>query len=1842
MYLKKEEGFGLFIIIIGIVFVLVLAGSNLTFFGGRASDRKMDELSRSAARMGLSMAIEGVQNNIGSETAVDPAWAAFFQDTDINGDGIIARDGEVDSNRDGIFNLSTVEKNITFLGRNGIDDDGDGIIDDLPGVSGNPEIAPTEDDRNGNRIQDLPDGRLEDAFGIILTDASNQPIIKEDIGSDGRPDFPYNVPSGHPLFGLFEAGYDPVNNPDPAGDDYHPIFNPTGTEGNGKFDPGEIDFNSNGKLDTVESGLQKWLSYSKRIQMGTFTAVPGVKSKAFYGNINVRVLDTNSKINLNGADAVLTARLLNNLLRVSELVPKTFNMALTMIDESVPEQDNSLSSYVDERGDGKDSDGDSITDDGTFLGLNSRGIEYDCELDGTIVNNPAANQKNNVGTTTARADDADAVLVVKFRNSLPDKRFISPDQLLDVSRPGASIPSACTSPMLTRKAGRIFDRGNVNRDPAQTEDQAIFINNIDEFERLKNFITTEGWEDVTAAKADPSDTTRLAQSPVYPVGLNTSPKEVLHAVLATGIMNADISAVEPLADAITTARIQKPFRSWNEFEKFMDDTIGTDTAKMNAILLRDKARLIAQLKPDTSLQGFNPNSILVRPLDKTRVGTPTTELSLVHSGYYEIDSLGIITGVASQSIDEDLLLQLGVQGTTTVGGELGRKEVTALVKIMDLFRHTTQKEFEDVGTTSVFKSFQTKSTFRVSSYPENMKDVEITMGSSSGKSLNFDPTVIEIDEVTGNVYVGGDTDLAGNNNIGIWRYNKTDAPALSQIGTATITGLAPGTYITFLSIDPFFTSTDFGRMYAGISNSNTIKVFDITGTTTPDRVIPKQRKDVEGVLGVIPKKTALDAGHKVIAAITNTSGSAILEWRYPPADVHALPEIDNLNTPLINEAVDGLDNDSDFSPDDTGTSTRGMPETLIDGADNDADGEIDDSVRPKPTQPKRPDSLLKTPFVVSAGFSDPAADIVLDDNLEQYFVIGTNTVVRLRDSVGTHTLENVGFTTLSPPFITKAMTIDKNDNYIYVLGSSTSDELVKFSTTGIPTTLPELDRLPLGSVTANTKRIVMDGEDDLIFILGKSVGETTGTVTAISARGERLRIMPVLQIGTTTADATAIGIDSKRNRVYIAEKGGASARIKVFEYKINNMLKQIWTDGQIQLTHNSVPLGSDTAILYRSDFYSDFNLMGTNTANQFGTETPILVGTGTPLLIMNGGTQTPFLSNSLFTPPGTVTVRLSPDGIIAQTSSTVGTVSGSVISYAPSALFGAGTITVDNDGRGIRYGAMEFWIKFPRITNPWAVPEVNVINTTDDDLDGVINDTIANPAGSPETDTNDGIDNDADGYVDDVVGIGIDAATRPNEIVLSRLAYNVQMDNEIFVTKNNGASSRGEQLSRIIGTSTSILDGFIWASGSTTTYTIFSKLSLKEFKNNSDALVDNAMLELERLSFPGTITVTGTYTTMQSITNEPIHPGTATYCVGTTSLTLKPGKWQNIAYNWWIETTGSSTEIVKQEMFIDGSGTVTTGQYIGTDTSFLLGTVTERLKDLPGSLAFATSTLFHIGTKIFGTGTTSSLTATIDDLVIYNGTSSVTGNPQRFASAFGTDTAGRGEPFQDCNLNFRRDAFGHKFKDENHNGLFDVGEAFDMGSATAVGHPYDSSGEFYSFYGEQFTDAGTSTLANEYDSGELYIDYNRNGKWDRGELYTNVPTPTGTTTAYEPPGVPLTDDNHDHRPDDSGYLIRNFDTVLSQGDRVGAVSWTEYLPDKTDVSLELTLKALDGKILWRWFGGDGTSTGTRIDLPAPEDAILEYRANLFAVGTQTESPVIDDITVTVIKKTPEIISFIEK
>ncbi len=99
---------------------------------------------------------------------------------------------------------------------------------DLPGAS--PYQASWTPPRAGEAMPapfalavDLNKNGVRDAGEPIIR-AGHEPY--DDVGTDGLPD-------------AMEPGFDAAQNPDPNGDDYDPMINPTGTEGDHRFEAGE-------------------------------------------------------------------------------------------------------------------------------------------------------------------------------------------------------------------------------------------------------------------------------------------------------------------------------------------------------------------------------------------------------------------------------------------------------------------------------------------------------------------------------------------------------------------------------------------------------------------------------------------------------------------------------------------------------------------------------------------------------------------------------------------------------------------------------------------------------------------------------------------------------------------------------------------------------------------------------------------------------------------------------------------------------------------------------------------------------------------------------------------------------------------------------------------------------------------------------------------------------------------------------------------------------------------------------------------------------------------------------------------------------------------------------------------------------------------------------------------------------------------------------------------------------------------------------------------------------------------------------------------------------------------
>ncbi|MBL9004501.1 MAG: hypothetical protein JNJ46_09655 [Myxococcales bacterium] len=190
---------------------------------------------------------------------------------------------------DGRFNREGSHDVITFC-------DG-GEVDSQPGV-----YDPQKTQRDPTQILLAVDvnGNGRRDFGEPVLVQSTEPF--RDVGIDGIPS-------------TMEPGYDPVKNPDPAGDDYHYLKNPGGTESNFRFDRGEpytdsgldgvtgsgceIDTGTpgcfdhgegNGRFD-VSPGLARWLAHDPRSLMTPDALSPPhgkFAGKALYYDAGIR------------------------------------------------------------------------------------------------------------------------------------------------------------------------------------------------------------------------------------------------------------------------------------------------------------------------------------------------------------------------------------------------------------------------------------------------------------------------------------------------------------------------------------------------------------------------------------------------------------------------------------------------------------------------------------------------------------------------------------------------------------------------------------------------------------------------------------------------------------------------------------------------------------------------------------------------------------------------------------------------------------------------------------------------------------------------------------------------------------------------------------------------------------------------------------------------------------------------------------------------------------------------------------------------------------------------------------------------------------------------------------------------------------------------------------------------------------------------------------------------------------------------------------------------------------------------------------------------------------------
>ena len=205
----------------------------------------------------------------------------------------------------------------------------------------------------------------------------------------------------------------------------------------------------------------------------------------------------------------------------------------------------------------------------------------------------------------------------------------------------------------------------------------------DKYNAIKDFISLYGWADPDVI--NPQDTAApYAAQPRTPININTASAEVLQAVfqdLSDGNNSISASEARALASHMISGR---PYAARDEvWTRLL-------SAEPSIINGGDAAVVMANCDPNTDLMRLNPNnswryrhiskSNSKDGVDKTALAVNTTELSFDSGGYYEITSVG--------------------QLRDTGGSKTAERKLVAAVRVFDIWRQTTQSQFEG-GRSSV-------------------------------------------------------------------------------------------------------------------------------------------------------------------------------------------------------------------------------------------------------------------------------------------------------------------------------------------------------------------------------------------------------------------------------------------------------------------------------------------------------------------------------------------------------------------------------------------------------------------------------------------------------------------------------------------------------------------------------------------------------------------------------------------------------------------------------------------------------------------------------------------------------------------------------------------------------------------------------------------------------------------------------------------------------------------------------------------------------------------------------------------------------------------------------------
>ncbi|MCE9583051.1 MAG: LamG domain-containing protein [Planctomycetes bacterium] len=263
----------------------------------------------------------------------------------------------------------------------------------------------------------------------------------------------------------------------------------------------------------------------------------------------------------------------------------------------------------------------------------------------------------------------------------------------------------------------------------RSEEDLIPLVGEEVYRRLEPYVTAHAWVDTnTLAPCQPENRVRrirpgepvfalgdlrptaLVREPRAPVNLNTAPEFVLAVVFegvqgawleesaaalgpagwgagyewmdravsftapdgALGMLRASrrVSAAQAdrLASAVLRARARSPFRTWDDFRRFLDRMV------LEQVIEAPQAEALrANADPNALLNDFNPDANAWAAIDKTDLLEGTTEFCFSSMGYFVVESLGRVLNVDGKVAAKRLL--------------------KAHVKAYEVWRETVESEF---------------------------------------------------------------------------------------------------------------------------------------------------------------------------------------------------------------------------------------------------------------------------------------------------------------------------------------------------------------------------------------------------------------------------------------------------------------------------------------------------------------------------------------------------------------------------------------------------------------------------------------------------------------------------------------------------------------------------------------------------------------------------------------------------------------------------------------------------------------------------------------------------------------------------------------------------------------------------------------------------------------------------------------------------------------------------------------------------------------------------------------------------------------------------------------------